>query len=127
MAGSASGDSDSGFYMLSMVGFFPLMGAAYIWIFSSKKDENVDLGDMAKIPSSISEYKKKNYSAIEVMFAGAGFTNIRCVPLNDLSIGVLKKPGMTESISINGNSVMSGGQKYPKDASVVISYHSLNR
>lgn len=40
LAGSASGDSDSGFYMLSMVGFFPLMGAAYIWILSKNKDED---------------------------------------------------------------------------------------
>ena len=34
--GSASGDSDSGWYMVAMVGMFPLMGAGYIWLFSVK-------------------------------------------------------------------------------------------
>lgn len=32
--GAESGDSDSSWYMISMIGFFPLMGAAYIWLFS---------------------------------------------------------------------------------------------
>ena len=115
--------------MLSMVGFFPLMGAGYIWLFSRKNDDDddMDFGDKAKVPSSISDYEKKNYSAIEAMFVSAGFTNVRCVALNDLTMGVLKKPGMVDSITINGREVTSGGKKYPKDAAVVISYHSLNR
>jgi DNA-directed RNA polymerase subunit RPC12/RpoP len=89
--GNASGDSDSGFYMLALVGMFPLMGAAYIWPFSSKKEnDDVDLGDKAKVPSSIEDFEKKNYLAIEAMLRSAGFTNIKCVPLGDLTIGVLK-------------------------------------
>lgn len=129
MGGHASGDPDSGLYMLSMVGFFPLMGAGYIWLFSKKNDDDddMDFGDKAKVPSSISDYEKKNYSAIEAMFVSAGFTNVRCVALNDLTMGVLKKPGMVDSITINGREVTSGGKKYPKDAAVVISYHSLSR
>lgn len=38
LGGNASGDSDSGFYMLAMVGMLPLLGVAYIWLFSSKED-----------------------------------------------------------------------------------------
>lgn len=127
--GHASGDPNSSYHMVSLIGFFPLLGAAYVWIFSTKKstDEEVDLGDMAKVPSSISEYEKKSYSAIEAMFIGAGFTNIKCVPLNDLTVGILKKPGMVESITINGHTISSGGKKYPKDAPVIITYHSLSR
>lgn len=62
MGGHASGDPDSGLYMLSMVGFFPLMGAGYIWLFSKKNDDDddMDLGDKAKVPSSISDYEKKD-------------------------------------------------------------------
>ena len=129
MAGSASGDPDSGFYMLSMIGFFPLLGVPFLWIFSMKNDDDddIDFGDKAKVPSSITDYEKKNYSAIEAMFVSAGFTNVRCVALNDLTMGVLKKPGMVDSITINGREVTEGGKKYPKDAAVVISYHSLNR
>ena len=90
-------------------------------------DDDVDFGDKAKVPSSISDFERKNYSAIEAMFVSAGFTNIKCVPLNDLTVGVLKKPGMVDSITINGREVRSGGKKFPKDAAVIISYHSLSR
>ena len=43
MGGHASGDPDSGLHMLSLVGFFPLMGAAYIWLLSKKNDDDDDL------------------------------------------------------------------------------------
>lgn len=38
--GSASGNPDSGFYALSLVGLFPIMGSGWIWIISlhNKKD-----------------------------------------------------------------------------------------
>ena len=128
MGGHASGDPDSGLYMLSMVGYMSVLGAACIWIFSKKDDDDdMDFGDKAKVPTSISDYETKNYSVIEAMFTSAGFTNVRCVALNDLTMGVLKKPGMVDSITINGCEVTSGGMKYPKDATVIIAYHSLNR
>ena len=127
LAGSATGDPDSGLYMISMVGFFPLMGAGYIWLFSKNKDEEEDYGDKAKVPSSISDYESKSYMAIAAMLESAGFTNINCVPLNDLSTGWLKKPDMVESITINGHEVTSGGKKFPRDSAVVISYHSFSK
>jgi len=127
LAGHASGDPDSGMYMVSMVGFFPLMGAAYIWLFSKDKDDDLDFGDKAKVPSSIDDFEKKSYTAIEAMLRGAGFTDIRCIPLNDLTTGILKKPDLVESITINGREITSGGKKYPKDATIVISYHSFAR
>ncbi len=123
LAGSATGDSDSGFYMLFLIGFLSLMSAGYIWFFSNKEDD----GDKAKVPSSISDYERKSYNAIEAMFVSAGFTNVRCVALNDLMIGLFKKPGMVDSITINGREVTSGGKKFSKDAAVVIFYHSFNR
>lgn len=89
-------------------------------------EDDMDYGDKAKVPSSINDFEKKNYSAIEAMFVSAGFTNVKCIALNDLRIGVLKKPGMVESITINGHRIVSGGKKYPKDAAVIISYHSFN-
>ena len=58
------------------------------------------------------------------MFVSAGFTNVRCVPLNDLTMGLLKKPGMVQSITIRGKEITSGGKKFSPDAPVVISYHS---
>lgn len=126
IAADATGNSDSGLYMVSMVGFFPLMGSAYIWLFSNEKDDVSDeIDDRVKVPSSISEFESKNFPAIEAILSSAGFTNIRCVPLNDLTMGWLKKPGMVESITINGHEITSGGKKFSPDAAVVISYHSM--
>ena len=42
------------------------------------------------------------------MFRGSGFTNVKSVPLCDLTVGLLKKTGTVEAITINGKSVVSG-------------------
>ena len=39
-------------------------------------------------------------------------TQYKTIPLNDLTVGLLKKPGMAESITINGQSVTTGGRKF---------------
>ena len=117
-------DSDSGFIM---VGLICLIAVMYIWLFNKKKEnEELDVGDKIKVPSAISDYESKSYAAIEAVFHSAGFNNVKCVPLNDLRIGLLKKPGMVESITVNGHSITCGGKKFLPDASVVISYHSLS-
>lgn len=106
-------------------GSFLLLGVLCIWTYSEDKEDD-DYGDKVKVPSYISEYEKKSYAAIEAILRSAGFTNIRCVPLNDLTTGILKKPDMVDSITINGHEITSGGKKYSPDASVVISYHSFS-
>ena len=125
LAGSASGDPDSGFYIVLIVGMFLLIGSVGTWHSSRNQDDDDDFGDKIKVPSAIEGYEKKNYTAIEAILKGAGFTNIQSIALNDLTIGVIKKPGLVESISINGRSVTYGGTKFSKDAPIIISYHSF--
>ena len=109
---------------IAMVGLFLVIGPIFLFVKWENGDENEPL-DKIKVPSSISNYKKKNYSVIETAFVAAGFTNVKCIALNDLTVGVLKKPGLVESITINGEKITSGGARFPKDAVVVITYHSL--
>lgn len=124
--GEATGNPDSSFYMLSTLGVFPLFGALFIAIsFMGNDADEIDYGDKIKVPSSISGYDSKNYVSIEHAFKSAGFTNITCVPLNDLTTGLLKKPNTVESITINGKQITSGGKKFFSDAAIVISYHSF--
>lgn len=87
-------------------------------------DDELELEDKAKVPYDIAGYKKMSYAAVEAMFTGIGFINVKCVPLKDLAMGLLKHPGIVESITINGKRVTNGGKKYPINATVVISYHS---
>lgn len=116
-------DGGTGF---AMVGLFAALILMYMWFLDPNKEDNDDSDGKVKVPDSISDYEKKSYVAIESAFRSAGFTNIKCVPLNDLTTGLLKKPDWVESITINGCSITSGGRKFFPDASVVISYHSFS-
>lgn len=110
-----------GFLMAGMVCLLILMN---MWQNDSSDERGVDSGEIIKVPSSISNYSEKDYATIESIFTRAGFTNIRSVPLNDLTIGFLKKAGTVDSITINGNTITSGGKKYSPDATIIITYHS---
>lgn len=92
---------------------------------SSSDGNTVDANNKAKIPYGISDYEDKNYVVISEMFRTSGFTNVKYVPLNDLTTGLLSKPGTVESIMINGKAVSAGGRKVDADSAVVISYHSF--
>lgn len=112
--------------MAALTGLLVLEGVMIIWVLGlDKEDDEVALGIKVKVPNSIVGYERKNYSAVEAVLAGAGFTNIRCIPLKDLSVGFFKKPGTVETITINGKEVTSAGGKFSPDARVIISYHSF--
>jgi len=81
---------------------------------------------MIRVPSSIDGFSQKNYVVIESIQTGVGFSHVKCVPLQDLTIGLLNKPGLVDSITIGGKEITSGGKKFHKDAPVVITYHSLS-
>ena len=116
------GGGSIGFVFPGLICCWVLM---FMWVNNKDKDDTyIDPTNVVKIPSSIAGYEGKHYSAIESMFLSAGFTNVKCVPLHDLTIGLLKKPGMVASITVNGQSITSGGKKCSPDANVVISYHS---
>lgn len=113
-----------------LAGMVSLTIIMYIWIFSAIKDNNkddLDLGDKAKVPSVVNKLEDINYKEMESAFRSAGFVNIKCVPLNNLTFGLLKKPSKVESVRINGENITCGGKKIDKNAEVVISYHSLSR
>lgn len=125
IGGKESGDPDSELYMIGFMGLFPLMGACFVWIGSTNKSK-VSSDGRVKVPNSISGYEGKNFESIKSILENAGFTNIKSVPLKDLRLGILKKPGGVESITINGERISSGGDKFLPTASVLISYHSFS-
>ena len=128
-AGKASGDSDSGWYMGSAFGLLAIIGGvcAVVSIFESNKDDDeiLDFSEQVKVPRGVNDFQQKHYEAIEKAMKKAGFTDVSCVPLSDLKLGLLKTPGLVQSITINGNEIEGGGKKFSKDASVVITYHSF--
>ncbi len=79
-----------------------------------------------KVPSGIVRRTPKNYAVAETLFAEAGFTNVKSIPLNDLILGVTNKPGTISDITIDGKSI-SSRKKFDPDVPVVITYHSLKK
>lgn len=110
---------------LSLMAIFPMLAVFYIWIFTAGQDEHESDDSQVRVPL-ISDYQKNSYETIEERFRNAGFLNVKCVPLNDLSIGLFQKPDLVDSITINGHSVTTEGKKYPPNVPVVISYHSFS-
>lgn len=80
-----------------------------------------------KIPSAVLNGISENYAVIENLFVQAGFTNVRTIPLNDLTFGIMNKPGTIDDITINGKELPRFKRKFDSDAFVVITYHSLRK
>lgn len=119
---------------LEMVGMVSLVIIMYMWLFSmasDKNDDDLDLEDKVKVPSLINDLDDDNinYKELEYAFKSAGFVNIKSIPLNDLTFGILKKPGIVESVKINGKEITSDddGKKFAHTADIVISYHSFSK
>lgn len=109
--------------ILAGIGMFALLAIAYIWMFSNNKDDtDIDLGYKVRTPE-LGNYEHMYFTSVEDMFRNAGFSNIKTIPLNDIKFGIINKPGMVESITVNGQ-VATSGKKVAPDSSVVISYHS---
>lgn len=125
IAGNTSGDSNSPLYFFVMIGML-MMGWSAVSLFDgSKKVDETILDGKVSVPTGVYNFEKKSYVAIKAAFEGAGFKNIQCIPLNDLAIGVMKKPGMVESIVIGGKNHVDDDERLSPDISVVISYHSF--
>ncbi len=109
----------------SFVGLGALLILAYIWMLSDHDDNYVDdTGERVRLPGNVSEAEGKHFAVVRDMFISAGFQNVNCIPLGDLKIGIMNKPGTVDSITINGKELPSFRKKYPPNVSVVITYHS---
>jgi len=78
-----------------------------------------------KVPDSAYSYEGERASVVEADMLGIGFTDIEMIALEDLkSMDEASKQDEVARISINGDSSFSSNERFPKDAKVVISYHS---
>ena len=115
----------------------PLGGAwgiiigAYIALFTminkddkkKKKSKYVSSEDV-EITTPMMDCVDYHYNKALQLYKNAGFTNINAIPLHDLGRFNLKKDGMVESITINGNDEFEEEEVYPRNANILITYHS---
>lgn len=79
-----------------------------------------------EIPISSEEIKKEHYSYDELMtlFSKNGFSNVKTKKIEDIKLGILKKDGEVERVTIDGASSFSKGEWVSQDAEIVITYHT---
>ena len=119
-------DSAVGYILLMYVGIPIIVGGAYVLfkLIPEKENDRVLMSNGAiKLPKDISSYSEKSYEAVQASLEHAGFRNITCVNMHDLRIGLLQKPGLVDSITVNGEKISKGGRYYMPDVPITITYH----
>jgi DNA-directed RNA polymerase subunit RPC12/RpoP len=115
-----------GFDFLAFVGG-PIVGGGAALIFKVLPEKEAEKGLLRnggiKLPKSIFPYSEKNYEVVASELRNAGFNNVSCVNMHDLTLGLLQKPGKVDSISVNGENVTSGGKVYMPNVVITIYYH----
>lgn len=123
---SVQDDFTTGFLMLFYLGGPVIGGGAYL-IFKLIPEKEADKVLMSsggiRLPKDVFPYSEKNYEAVQASLRNAGFNNITCINMHDLTLGLLQKPGKVESIAVNGEKVTTGGRVYMPSAPITITYH----
>ena len=126
MAGSSDGFG-SGFLTLFYIGGPIIGGGAYLifkWLPEKENEKIIEKQGGIRFPNGLTPFSEKKYFAVENSLRSAGFKNISCVNLHDLNLLTpLVNSDKIDKITINGNSVMSGGKIYMPDVPIVITYH----
>ncbi|MBQ5671148.1 MAG: zinc ribbon domain-containing protein [Oscillospiraceae bacterium] len=77
-----------------------------------------------KLPSEAAYFEDENCYNIQAIYQSLGFKNVKLVNLRDLQLGLKKKVGTVEDVTINGKDVRSGHWYDPNDV-VIITYHGF--
>lgn len=105
----------------------PIVGGGAYLIFKVIPDkenekELVQNGGI-RFPPNLGNLSEQNYVTVQQKLLSAGFCNITCANMHDVTFGLLQKPGIVESVTVNGEKVVSGGKVYMPDVPIVITYH----
>ena len=77
-----------------------------------------------KMPCSVSDYKGEQYEEVIKELKDMGFYNVETAEKKDLVLGWITKDGEVYKVSINGDNDFDEGDRFPKDAKVVVTYHT---
>lgn len=123
MIGTGPKDSDDPGYMLIMFG---MLVGAWGWLMldagKKKRRKNRNRPGYAKMPDQAVNCENLHFTAVRDALKANGFSDIRLINLGDLRLGILRKNGSVESVTIDGESV-SSDDWYPQGGRIIISYH----
>ena len=115
-------DSNDGFLMLFYLCGPIVAGGAYLIfkVIPDKENEKQMLNrGGVRFPSGVFE---TNYEFARNTLLNLGFTNVDCINMHDIKIGLLTKPGQVESIKVDGE-VAKPKKIYSPEANITIIYH----
>jgi DNA-directed RNA polymerase subunit RPC12/RpoP len=90
--------------------------------FMAREEEK---SDKISINNSSSELVGKNFNDVVIKLQENGFINIKTEAVEDLIIGLLTTDGEVEQVEIDGSIDFSSGTKFPKDAEIIVTYHTF--
>ena len=94
--------------------------------FSIKSDTEKHLNNNEiQAGTAANDFKGISGEDAKNLLTNAGFENIKLDETADLVIDFFKKKGRVESVSINGNSGFIESSWFPKNAYVIIKYHTF--
>lgn len=119
-------DFATGFLMLFYMGGPVIGGGAYLVfkLLPEKENEKIKLQNGGiRFPKGLEPFSDKNYEAVQIALRNAGFVNITCINIHDLTFGILQKPGKIVKITVDGKDISSGGKVYLPSVPITITYH----
>ena len=78
-----------------------------------------------KLPSGIMPFTGKNYEMVQYILRMNGFTNVVCINMHDLTLGLFVKPGTIEKVEVDGKELYSSDELYFPDVEISIYYHGI--
>ncbi len=103
-----------------------IIGGAYmifLWLPYRTENNALKTGVKIRFPKNLEPFEEKNYKTVRNELYNAGFTDISCVNLHDVKIGIMQKPDRIASITVGGKMLYFGGKAYYPDVKIVIRYH----
>ena len=115
----------NGILMLFYLGG-PIIGGGAVLIFKvlpdKEKEKTISRSGGIRFPKSLEPFEGKNVEAVRAALESAGFYNIRCINLHDIKL-IRFYEGKVESISVNGERIITGGKVFMPDVPITITYH----
>lgn len=78
-----------------------------------------------KVPADEVAYVGLDYHVVESELKDAGFSDIQTQNIDDLTSDSSMPDGAVEKVMINGSDIFQEKESFPKDASIIITYHNI--
>ena len=89
----------------------------------SRRGPNGEKVSLIKFPKYGYPFEELNYMYVYNNLLEAGFLNVELINLKDIRLGLFAKEGTIKKITVSGEPICRGGEKYSPYVSIVIYYH----